>query len=104
MSLWLRSLSLRWDGKRSHKSFCSEFFNIVTDGLIIESDLFGNIEDRVLTFEAHHDLFNGAVERPVLAPIDPETITAEKNRTAEIALRDVVAGIHADDLFGRLSG
>src|SRR5215217_2670026 len=102
MSLWLRSLSLRWDGKRSHKSFCSEFFNIITDSLIIESDMLGDIEDRVLTLEAHHDLFNSAVECPVFAPIDPETITAEKNRPAEIAFRDVVAGVDADDLFGSL--
>ena len=52
------------------------------------------------TFEAHHDLFDGTVERPVLAPIHPETMTAEKNRTAEGALRNVVAGIDADDLLG----
>ena len=52
------------------------------------------------TFEAHHDLFDGTVERPVVAPIDPETVTAEKHGTAEGALGNVVAGVDADDVFG----
>ena len=90
------------ESEGSHKSFCSEFFNIIAHGLVIKPDLFGDVEDRVLAFEAHHDLFDGAVERPVIAPIDPETVAAEKHGTAEGALRDVVAGIDADDLFGNL--
>ena len=55
---------------------------------------------RVFTFEAHHDHFDGTVERPIIAPIDPETVTAEKNGTTKSALGDVVAGVDADDLFG----
>src|SRR6266498_345120 len=53
----------------------------------------------MLSFEAHHNLFDGAIECPVLTPIDPETVPTEKNRTAEGALRNVVAGVDADDLL-----
>ena len=61
---------------------------------------------RIAQTQMHRDFagrtFDGAVERPVIAPIDPETVTAEKYRSTEGTLRDVVAGVDADDLFGGL--
>src|SRR3990172_7013139 len=78
------SSSLRLGGNRqgSHKSLCAEFFNVFAYHFIIETNLFGDVEDRVIAFEAHHDPFDGTVEIPVIAPIDPQTVTAEKNGTA----------------------
>ena len=87
-------------GKRGDKSLGAEFFNVVTHHPVIEADLFGDVEDGMLAFEAHHDLFDGTVERPVLAPVHPETVAAEEDGAAERALRDVVAGVDADDLLG----
>src|SRR5512142_3024104 len=62
--LILLRLGFRWDWQRNHKSLEAEFFDIIAHSLIIEPDLLGDVEDRVLTFEAHHDLFDGTVERP----------------------------------------
>src|ERR1044071_9241530 len=98
----LRSISYKWNRKRSHKSFDAEFFNIITNDVIVEPDLLRNIEDRVLPFEAHHDLFDGTVERPIVAPIDPQPVTAEKDWTTKGAFWDVIAGIHSNDPLCRL--
>src|SRR5215213_1167696 len=58
----------------------------------------------MFALEAHHDLFDRTVERPIFAPVDPETMTTEKHGTAECALRDVIAGIDTNDLFSSLRG
>ena len=71
--------------------------------MIIETDLLGDVKDRMFAFKAHHDFFDGAVERPIIAPVHPETMTAEKNGTAKRALGNVVAGVDADDLFRSFS-
>src|SRR5689334_17562638 len=91
----LRRLCLRWNWLGDHKSFCSKFLNIFAHGPIIETDLLCDVKDRVLAFEAHHNLLDGTVECPILAPIDPKTVTAEEHGTTEGALRDVVAGMDA---------
>src|SRR6266487_1493122 len=98
----LRNLSFKWNRQWSHKSLGMKFFNVFTHGPVIEANLFGDVEDRVLAFKAHHDLFDSAGERPALALIYPETVTTEKNGTTEGTLRDVIAGVDADNLFSNL--
>src|SRR5574339_367511 len=98
----LAGVCLRGNRYRSHKSFGAEFLDVFTHCPVIEPDLLGDVEDRVLALEAHHDLFDGAVEGPVLAPVYPEPMPTEIDGAAERALRHVVAGIDADDLPGNL--
>src|SRR6266542_7076719 len=87
----LRDLCLRWNWQASHKSFCTEFFDVFAYHPIIEADLFGDVENRMLAFESHHNFFDGTVERPVLPPIHPQTVATEKDRAAEVTFRNVIA-------------
>jgi hypothetical protein len=66
--------------------FRAEFFNILAHHPIIETDLLGDLKDRMLAFKAHHDLFDGAVERPVIAPVHPETMPLRKTGPRKVRL------------------
>ena len=79
-------LAPRKNWLRHDKTFGTEFLDVITHHPIIESDLLGNIEDRMLTFKSHHDLFDGAVEFPIIAPIHPQTIAAKKHGPRNVRL------------------
>ena len=95
-------MRFRGDRQSLHKSLRSKLLNVFVGLPVVETRLLGDVEDGVFAFEAHHDLFDGAVQVPIFSPIDPQAVTREKDGTPKRPLGDVVRGENADDLFGNV--
>ena len=67
----LKLIRFRGDGQSINKSLRAEFLHIFAYCPIIKTNLFGDIKDAMLAFEFIHDLFDGTIEVPVLAPVYP---------------------------------